>query len=89
VNLGELEKLLLHKDYDKLRSQGASTFIDKERIFQDLKKGGNKALQKFLSGYLNVRLDVVSLAQAKEIVAHAPTTNLFDDKLQQQFKALL
>jgi hypothetical protein len=43
LNLEEFQKILQAKDYNKLRSsEGFSQIIDKDRIFQDLRKGGNK-----------------------------------------------
>jgi hypothetical protein len=45
LNLEEFQKILQAKDYNKLRSsEGFSQIIDKDRIFQDLRKGGNKSL---------------------------------------------
>ena len=45
LNLEEFQKVLQAKDYNKLRSsEGFSQIIDKDRIFQDLRKGGNKSL---------------------------------------------
>jgi len=38
---------------------------------------------------LNTRLDVVSLAEARETVAHAPTSSVFDEKAQAQFRTVL
>ena len=92
LNYQELQRLLLAKDYDKLRaSNGISqTIIDKERLFTDLrKKGGQKQIERFLHNYLQTRLDVVSLADARETVAQAPTSTVFDERLQAQIKTVL
>jgi hypothetical protein len=88
LNLSELEKILLNKEYDKLKSsEGLSTLIDRERIFTDLRKNGG--LKKFLDNYQNTRLDVVSLAEARETVINAPTSNHFDERLQSQMRHVL
>lgn len=50
LNLSELEKILLSKEFNKLRSGEAfSQIIDRDRIFTDLRKNGG--LKKFLDGY--------------------------------------
>ena len=54
--------------------------MDKDRIFADLRKNGG--LKKFLDSYQTTRLDVVSLAEARETVTNAATSTLFDEKLQ-------
>ncbi len=83
LNLSEFERLLQAKDYAKLRStEGLTSVIDKDRMFQDLRRGGNKQLQNFMTNYLSTPLDVVSLAEARATVAHAPTSNTFDEKMQ-------
>ena len=69
--------------------EGFSQIIDKDRIFHDLRKGGNKALQNFYNNYLNTRLDVVSLAELRETVSVAPTSSVFDEKAQAQFRTVL
>ena len=75
--------MLLSKDYEKLRVPGGiSSILDKERLFADLRKGNNHAVQAFLKNYLSTRLDVVSLSEARETVAQAPTTNLFDERMK-------
>ena len=85
VNLFELENAL--KSGSKLTS---TTIIDRERLFTDLRTAqGAKKLQGFLASYLNTPLDVISLAEARETVANAPTSNLFDEKLQAQIKLVL
>jgi hypothetical protein len=38
---------------------------------------------------LETRLDIVSLAEAKETVAHAPTSSIFDERAQAQFRTVL
>jgi hypothetical protein len=84
LNLHEMEKLLSTHDYEKLRTPGAvsQSLIDKQRLFTDLrKKSGNKQVEKFIGNYLNTRLDVVSIAEARETVANAPTSTIFDEKL--------
>jgi hypothetical protein len=63
--------------------------MDRERLFSDLRQPGSQHLQGFLQGYLDTRLDVVSLAEAKETVANAPTSQLFDERLQGQVRAVL
>lgn len=89
INLTELEKVLRAHDYGKLRGS-ATSIIDRERLFGDLrKKAGEPKLQSFLSSYLNTPLDVVSLAEARETVAQAPTSSLFDEKLQAQITQVL
>ena len=81
LNLGELEKILSAKEFSKIRSGEAfSQIMDKDRIFADLRKNGG--LKKFLDSYQTTRLDVVSLAEARETVTNAPTSTLFDEKLQ-------
>jgi hypothetical protein len=88
LSLGELEKLLLNKEFDKLKSgEAISSIIDRERIFADLRKNGG--LKKFLDNYQSTRLDVVSLAEARETVLNAPTSTHFDEKLQTQMRQLL
>ena len=50
LSLSELEKLLLNKEYDKLKSgEAIASIIDRERIFTDLRKNGG--LKKFLDNY--------------------------------------
>jgi hypothetical protein len=90
LNLAELERLLQSKDYSQLRNQ-PSSILDRKRLFVDLRSTTtcNKKLQSFLESYLNTRLDVVSLAEARETVANAPTSSLFDEKLQAQVKSVL
>lgn len=89
VNYSELEKLLLAKDFDKLRSPASlSSIIDKERIFQDLRRDP-AMLQSLLKDHKQLRLDVVSLAEAREKVANAPTSASFDERLQSQMKLVL
>ena len=88
LNLAELERVLKARDYEKLRS--SATIIDRQRMFGDLrKKAGEPKLQSFLSSYMNTPLDVVSLAEARETVAQAPTSSLFDERLQAQITQVL
>lgn len=69
MDLQLLEEALLCKNYDSLRATGGiSEILDKERIFADLRKGNNKALQTFLKNYMSTRLDVVSISEARETV---------------------
>ncbi len=50
LDLSELEKILLSKEFNKLRSGEAfSHIIDRDRIFTDLRKNGG--LKEFLDGY--------------------------------------
>jgi hypothetical protein len=88
LSIAELEKMLSNKEYDKIRtSEGLTGLIDRERIFVDLRKNGG--MKKFLDNYQNTRLDVVSLAEARETVANAPTSNNFDERLQSQLRHVL
>ncbi len=89
INYQELERILLAKDYERLRqSGGVSAIIDKERIFSDLRKD-QSSLQALLKNYLSTRLDVVSLAEARETVSQASTCSTFDEKLQNQVRLVL
>jgi|LauGreDrversion4_2_1035121.scaffolds.fasta_scaffold67638_6 hypothetical protein len=82
VNYAELEKILLSKDYEKLRSSSdLNTFIDKERIFSDIRRN-QSMLSSLIKEHKNIRLDVVSLAEARETIALASTSSVFDERLQ-------
>jgi hypothetical protein len=90
LNFSEFEHLLQAKDYARLRSsEGLASVIDKDRLFQDLRKGGNKQLQNLMNNYMKTPLDVVSIAEARATVAHAPTSATFDERMQAQFRTLL
>ena len=90
LNFSEFEHLLQAKDYARLRSsEGLASVIDKDRLFQDLRKGGNKQLQNLMNNYMNTPLDVVSIAEARATVAHAPTSATFDERMQAQFRTLI
>lgn len=85
VNLRELEKSL-----EAGAKISPSQIIDKDRLFADLRTAqGPKKIQSFLHNYLSTPMDVISIAHAKETVANAPTSNLFDEKLQSQIKLVL
>jgi hypothetical protein len=51
-------------------------------LFSDLRtSAGSEKFKNFLKTYFRTPLDVVSLAEARETVANAPTSTLFDEKL--------
>ena len=53
-------------------------FINRKKLFGDVQKG--TVLQEFMGRYKDVKLDVVSIAEAKAMVHQAKNSN-FDDSL--------
>lgn len=81
LNLTKLEKLLIKKRYHDVQP---INIIDKERLIVDISRG--TIMQEWTNNYLNTHLDVVSLAQTKEVISNSSkadsTTSMFDKKLQ-------
>ena len=66
LDLTRLEEMLLKKQYDKIK---AINVIDRERLIKDVQSG--KLMKKFMDNYLQTKMDVVSLAEARETIANA------------------
>ena len=88
LDFAELERVLLARDYEKLRTRLSQTLINKEHLIADLTKTGGKHFEKFLNTYMSTRLDVVSLADARATAASMTPSALFDEKLKAQILAL-